>query len=154
MGINEIELGLIAFDLAAEKEVDVEFVVIPFQRVTVEVADTAHLLAENAGGIIHRRRLGEPLAAVEIAPQQSDDRLRQRQAAAGQNGEGAFTGLNKGVHLAAGVDLVITRVGARIGGHDQAVFGDDAEAIGHAGCPWSLVTGHLSRNGLKQSFDE
>src|SRR6185369_9045280 len=51
--------------------------------------------------------------------------------------EDALAALHERVHLAADVYLVIAGVGARVGGHDEAGFGGDAEAVGH----WRFLPG-------------
>ena len=74
--VDQEQARRLAAYLAAQDQVHVELEVVALERGAVHVGDAADLLADDARGVVERRRLREALALVEVAPQQGDDRLR------------------------------------------------------------------------------
>jgi hypothetical protein len=130
-------------DLAAEEDVDVELVLVALEGGAVELGDAADVLADDAGGVVHGRGGGQATAGVEFGFDQRDHGLGEGEAAAGKETEDALARLLEEVHLSAGVDLVHAGVGAGVGGHDQAVAGDDAQTVSHP-CPLETVVARAS----------
>ena len=110
---------------------DVEVVVVALEGGAIEIRDAADGIADGARGAIHGVDACQSPALLEVVLHQRDSGLGEREAAAGQEHEGALARDDEGVHLAADVDLVIARVGAGVGGHDETLPGHDAETIGH-----------------------
>ena len=85
MRINQVQVRLLSPNLPPKQQMHVEAERVPLQRGAVNVGNPAHAVSYDAGSIIERTRLGKSAAGVEIISQQSDDRLADGEAAAGQN---------------------------------------------------------------------
>src|SRR5205085_6669441 len=112
-------------------EVDVELELVALQRHAVQVRHAAHFFADDARGVVERRRLRQSLVVVEIPPKLRDDRLGAGEAAATEQDEDTLARLDVYVHLAREVDLIVPGVRARVGGHHETFAGPDADAIRH-----------------------
>ena len=86
---------------------------------------------DDARRIVHGRRLGQPAPGHKIAPQESQNALGAREAAAGEHDEDALAGGDERVHLGGGIDLIVAGVGARIGQHYQASVDQKPDAVSH-----------------------
>ena len=111
----------LAADLPGEDHVDVERELVLLEGLAVEVGHAADPVAHDAGGVVEGLCGGQAETLVEVAPQQGDDRLRARQAPAGQHDEEPLLRTDEGVHLPADIHLVAAGIGARIRGQDQAL---------------------------------
>src|ERR1700686_607192 len=92
---------------------------VPLERSAVDIGNPAHTISYNAGGIIQRTGLGESAARVKIISQQSDNRLADGEASAGQNYKHSLSRLNEAIHLATHVDLIKSCIGPRIRSQHQ-----------------------------------
>src|SRR5262249_37681511 len=131
--IDQKEPGGFPAYLPAEDQVDVELEAVALERRAVHVRDAPDLFADDARGVVERRRLGEALALIEVPLQQRDHGLRAREAAAAEQDEDALAVLDEEMHLARNVDLIVAGVGTRVGGHHETLAHPDADAICHAG---------------------
>src|ERR1700732_3127832 len=92
---------------------------IALQGSPVNIRDSADAVAHDAGRVVEGFGLRKSSPGIEIVAQQSDHRLADGEAAAGQNYKYPLSRLNETKHFAAGVDLVKTRISPRIGGQHQ-----------------------------------
>ncbi len=130
LGINQVEVGILASNLAPEQEVNIEAEGVALEGGAIDIRNPADAVTHDAGGIVKRARLGQTLSGIEIVAQQGDDGLADGEAAAGKNDEDALAGLDKTIHLAANVDLVKTGVSPGIGGKYEAFLRGDTQTIG------------------------
>jgi hypothetical protein len=98
--------------LAAEDQVDVELELVALERGPIQVGHAPDLLADDPRRVVERRRLGEALALIEVAPELRDDRLGAGEASTAQQNEHPLARLLEEVHLAGDVHLIVAGVGA------------------------------------------
>src|SRR6185295_18818442 len=104
--INQVEIGILAADLSAQQQVNVEIEGVAFEGSTVDVGDAANTVAYDACGFVQGVGLGETASGVEFLSQQRHDGLADGKAAAVQDYEYPLTGLDEPVHFAAYVHLI------------------------------------------------
>jgi len=111
--------------------VNVEVQAVFLQRRAVEVGDLPHALSNHTHGIVKRCGRRQPFPRAIAAAKHRGHGLRERKASAGEHGNGSFTGRYEGEHLAAGVDLVVACIAARIRRKKESLMSFNAYAIGH-----------------------
>src|SRR5271156_774497 len=85
LGIDQVQIRLLAANLAAQQQVNIEAEGIALEGGAVNVGNPPHAVSHDAGGIVERVGLGKPSSGIEIISQQGDDGLAYGQASAGQN---------------------------------------------------------------------
>ena len=145
-GIDLEQARLLLADLAGEDEAGREGIAAGRQRFAVDALHLADGLADDAGGLEHGLggeqvgRRGLARAVHRAFAQQADHRLGDGQIAGGEQHEDALAGLAPGVQLLELADIVDARIGARVGGHDEALVQQQSDAIGHRKIPEIVLT--------------
>jgi len=101
----------------------------PLQGSPVNIGDPADAVAHGASGVIKRIGLSQPSSRIKIISQQSDYRLANGEAAAGQNYKNPLSRLNEAIHLAAYVDLIEACIGPRVRSQHEAFSSSDSQTI-------------------------
>jgi len=129
--IDQIEVRILAANLAAEEEVNVEAERVALEGGAIDIRNAAHAVTDDAGGIVKRAGLSQAFSGIEIIAEQGDDGLADGEASADKNDEDALAGLDKTIHLAANVDLIKTGVGPGIGGEYETFLRGNTQTICH-----------------------
>src|ERR1700744_482770 len=110
---------------------NIETKIVALQGSPVRVGNAADAFAHDARRLIEGLDGRKATALFEVIAEQGHDRLTDGKAAAVEQEEHSLPRLFETKHLAGGVHLVESGVGARIRSEDQTIVRHNAQAIRH-----------------------
>ena len=132
MRVDEIQAGRFgALDLSAQQKVNVEGILVPLKRLSIDVRNPTHAIPYDAGCAVERVRLSEAAARVEVAAEEGDYGLADGEATTRQDHEHPLARLYKAVHFSAHIYLVKSSIGPRIRGHYEPLVCHDPQTVSH-----------------------